>query len=395
MGTPEPTFSWGSDALERAGGGGEPRACGRARSSSLLGARAAAVIIDGLILIAPIALIDYLMSQLFPHRGFWSATSTGTGGGNGVYWFLGPSGLLLATAITFTYFFVCEAVAGRTIGKARMGLRVTASSGEPAGLNAISTRTVLRLLDVQLAYLLGAFVAIVTGRRRRRIGDWVGGTVVVRDEEVPLPPRHEPWRLAIYPLTWFAAVFLLIFALGLGVDAGRGEEAVALVRSYVQAREHGEAARACSLLTVAQQREVAAIQGGGYATASASQCPGYILREQGESRLLNPGLGQFAQAQLTATSVAGAEVVRAAGDPGLELVAVPEDGQLRLDVRGLQKIAFVHECTQTGRASSATCACTFEHARASGLLSERVTESVLGRLRGYEQACAAEGAARV
>jgi uncharacterized RDD family membrane protein YckC len=383
MGANEPTFSWGSDALSRSGA--RTTRVRSERRTSLIGARACAVLIDGLVLLVPVFAVDYAMSLLFPHRGFALFSSASGSSFDGE---LGLSGLLLTTALCFSYFFLCEATTGTTVGKRVMGLRVRSASGEPAGLNAISARTVLRLLDAQLLYLLGAFVAIVTGRRRRRVGDWLGGTVVVRDSGgLSRPLAREPWRLAIFPVCWITGALVLIFALGVGTAIGRGEEALTLVRSYVQARERGDATLACSMLTIPQQREVVAIEGGSYATASPQRCPAYILRAQPNSTLLNPGLAQLLEQRLVALDVAGAEVVRTSAQPGLELVAVREGGTLRLDVRGLQQIEFVRSCAGTGRATAAVCSCTWEHARVSGLLNYRLEARTLAKLRGDEQLC--------
>ena len=160
---------------------------------SLIGARGVAVLIDGLVLAIPVFGLAWLFSLAFPHYGFFFSESAASGSGVHARTQLGASGILLVSALSFSYFFVLEAVRGQTVGKRAMGLHTRSVSGGPAGLNAISARTILRLIDSLPAfYILGALVAMVTGRRRRRIGDWAGGTVVVRDEEVfgDLPQRN-------------------------------------------------------------------------------------------------------------------------------------------------------------------------------------------------------------
>jgi RDD family len=116
-------------------------------------------------------------------------------------------------------------VRGQTIGKRAMGLWVRAASGGRASLNSISARTVLRLIDVlPFFYLLGTLVALLSGSRRRRVGDWAGATVVVRDEGVAHEqPRRASWRVAGYPALWLFGVLFAIFALGLGKTAGERE----------------------------------------------------------------------------------------------------------------------------------------------------------------------------
>lgn len=438
----------------------------KTRSRSLLNLRGSAIIIDGILLVIPIIAVDYALSRLFPHRGFfWGpGTTTTTSNGNTTSVTAGGGfglpGSLMAIAIMLTYFFVMEATRGQTIGKRNYGLRVQSASGGPASLNAISGRTVLRLIDeLPLFYLLGLLVALLTGRRRRRIGDWVAGTVVVREHEAylpaqpqvpaqaeavpavpatpaivhafapapastagmppmaggmppmagatpatppaasampaaaagippsapPEPPapslvreagtgtqaRGRDWRIVGYPLSWIAAVLIATFALGLGQAEGAAERAIALVREYVQAREQGNAALACSLLTAAQQRELAALQGAGYESATANDCPRYILRSDPRSHLLNPRLSGFVAAGPTIAYASPTVVVLSSpAYPDLELVAVSEEGKLRLDVRGVQRAEFVDGCARGGLLTADQCGCTFDRLRAEGHVAE-------------------------
>jgi uncharacterized RDD family membrane protein YckC len=214
------SFSWGAESL----GGGDTRNRSpenTRRQTSLLGARMAAVIIDGLVLLVPVFGIAWLLSLAFPHHGFFFAKSGVTVSNTGTTrtnYNMGAPGWLVICALSFSYFFVFEALRGQTVGKRAMGLRVRASSGGRPGLNAISARTVLRLIDVlALFYLLGALVALLSGRRRRRIGDWAAGTVVVRDDDAPSEAGAKAdWRVAMYPALWISAALLVIFASGLG-----------------------------------------------------------------------------------------------------------------------------------------------------------------------------------
>jgi uncharacterized RDD family membrane protein YckC len=401
MSTTESSFSWGAETFGRG-----DRAPGRTRNStprqSLLGARMAALIIDGIVLIVPLLAIAFLLSLAFPHHGFFlakSGTSTATtvsGSSNATrYTYTLPlPGVLLVTALSLSYFFLCEALRGQTVGKRAMGLRVRSASGGPAGLNATSARTVLRLIDGIGFYLVGTLVALVTGARRRRIGDWAGGTVVVRDDGVmDHRPHWAPWRAALFPAMWLLAVLLAVFALGLGTAVGEREQAVALVRSYAKAREQGEAELACSMLTGAQQREVVAIESSDYPDARASSCPASILRDEPDSHLLNPALGQMSASALsTAYSPLGAVVVYSPRYPTLHLIAVVEGGQLKLDMRGLEKLEFVGSCSALGRVSPSVCSCTFDLARAQDALPEgSLTRLEIETLAADEARCQGGG----
>ncbi|MGH2831243.1 MAG: RDD family protein, partial [Solirubrobacteraceae bacterium] len=309
MNTTDPLSSvaWSADAFQ------ETKSRRRrifARSKSVYLRRGEALIIDGLLLVVPILLVDYLFSLAFPNYGFFLAhTQTATGAyttQTSATLHLGLPGSLLTLTLWLVYYFVCEALTGRTIGKRIVGLRVLSSDGTPAGVNAISARTVLRIIDgLPVLYLVGTLVAILSGRRRRRIGDLAGRTVVVADEGYLPRPRPTIWKLCVYPVGWVCVVMLVIFATGLGKAVSTQEEAVSLLHEYVKARQQHDAALACSLLTPEQQRELVAIQTNDYRQASADLCPQLILGTDPKSSLMNPGLEGLAEGRLQLAYLSG------------------------------------------------------------------------------------------
>jgi uncharacterized RDD family membrane protein YckC len=387
------SFSWGAESLSRSGPEGR-RSRRRAKpvsaTRSLLALRAEAVIIDGFVLLVPVLLCVYLLSLAFPHHGFFY-THAGAVARSGSYASFGLSlpGALVVSSLSLSYFFVCEALRGQTIGKRRRGLRVRAASGGPAGLNAVSARTVLRLIDGIAIYLVGTLVALLSGSRSRRIGDWLGGTVVVRDEgDLDDLVRPVLWRVMIYPVTWMAAVLVVVFALGLGNAAGSAEEAVSLARSYAKARQQGDAALACSLLSGEQQRELVAIRSGDYAGAEASRCSQYVLTEDVRSPLLNPELPQLLEGPVNVQySALGAALVSSRAFPQVGLMAVKEGDRFKLDSRGLQRLEFIRGCDSQGRLSAAQCGCTFAVLREQGLLERRYGLDVAEAVRRDGRAC--------
>jgi uncharacterized RDD family membrane protein YckC len=390
MSTPD-SFSWGAETpdLDRAVGA-------RRRRSSLLGARAAALLIDGLVLLVPVFGVAWLLSLAFPHDGFFFAKSQASPNGatTTTNYGLKLPGFLVITALSLTYFFLFEVLRGQTIGKRAMGLEVRSASGGRAGVNATSARTVLRLIDaLPFLYLLGALVALLSGRRRRRIGDFAGRTVVVRSEDildraVDGPAPRADWRVALYPALWIFLALFAVFGLGLGKAADEGEQAIALVQSYAKARETGNAALACSLLTREQQREVVAIQGRDYPGASASRCPTYILDTDASSHLLNPALAEFSAGPLlTYYTPLGAVLVHSQGTD-MELIAVPENGQLKLDMRGVERLDFLKTCAAAGGLSPSACACTFALMRVQAVVPERrVTPAILRAIAADGRRC--------
>lgn len=74
---------------------------------------------------------------------------------------------------------------GRTPGKRAAGLRVVRADGAPVGLAESLARNLLRAVEVPLGYAPGV-LAIALGPRRQRLGDLVGGTLVVRERRVDL-----------------------------------------------------------------------------------------------------------------------------------------------------------------------------------------------------------------
>jgi uncharacterized RDD family membrane protein YckC len=225
-------FSWGADTHSRIDSGHQDRVERASRRTSLLGARLAAVIIDGLVLLVPVLAVAWALSLAFPHHGFFfskDAVSVSSSGARTANYHLALPGFLVISAVSLSYFFLYEALRGQTIGKRAMRLRVCSASGGRAGLNSISARTVLRLIDaLPFLYLLGTLVALFSGSRRRRIGDWAAGTVVVHEEDAPgNVSRRLSLRVALYPALWVLAVLFSIFALGLGKAAGQREQAFA------------------------------------------------------------------------------------------------------------------------------------------------------------------------
>jgi uncharacterized RDD family membrane protein YckC len=110
---------------------------------------------------------------------------------------------LLFVAGELSYLFMLEATVGQTLGKQLMGLKVTRVDGSPAGIPAVATRTVFRVLDDNL---LGLLVMVLSGKRRQRIGDLFASTVVTRATDAPGLPAPSP-MVVLYPLVWIGSAF--------------------------------------------------------------------------------------------------------------------------------------------------------------------------------------------
>ena len=95
---------------------------------------------------------------------------------------LGAFILLFLFGFVFAYYAGLELLwDGQTVGKRVLKLRVLRDNGMPVDAAAVLARTVVRLVDfLPLGYLVGLISMIVDGRARR-LGDIVGGTIVVRE----------------------------------------------------------------------------------------------------------------------------------------------------------------------------------------------------------------------
>ncbi len=139
--------------------------------------RVLAALIDLMIVGAGAALILFA-ADVLPSGGGSAREEVGSG----LY--------LIALAWALYYYFACESGGGQTLGKRVMKLRVVRADGGEAGMREIAVRTVLRVVDGIGLYLVGLIVMLASGKRRQRLGDMAGGTIVVDADAsiAPAPP---------------------------------------------------------------------------------------------------------------------------------------------------------------------------------------------------------------
>lgn len=80
-------------------------------------------------------------------------------------------------AVSLLYFFLCEALWGQTLGKRLLGVRVLMRDGAPATAKAAALRTSTRIFEDGP---IGLAVFLASGKRRGRLGDLLGDTIVAR-----------------------------------------------------------------------------------------------------------------------------------------------------------------------------------------------------------------------
>jgi len=140
-----------------------------------VGTRLLAALLDALVMLAvilaaliAIALLDSVIA-LQPH---------GVAAGS----VLGAFTLLFLFGFVFAYYAGLELLwDGQTVGKRALKLRVLRDDGTPVDAAAVLARTVVRLVDFLPAGYLVGLVSMIADGRSRRLGDIVGGTIVVRE----------------------------------------------------------------------------------------------------------------------------------------------------------------------------------------------------------------------
>jgi uncharacterized RDD family membrane protein YckC len=133
--------------------------------------RFVALTLDSLIVFFPLAIVIGLMTG----GGYVEQTERSVDAGVDIsgraFW--------LFFLLWLAYYVFGEALAGATIGKGMVGIRVVDEHGDHPTLGAAIRRNLLRPVDALFFYLVGAAFAL-SSPRRQRLGDRVAHTVVVR-----------------------------------------------------------------------------------------------------------------------------------------------------------------------------------------------------------------------
>ncbi|ERN41401.1 putative membrane protein [Rubidibacter lacunae KORDI 51-2] len=152
--------------------------------------------------------------------------------------------LLLGFAFYVGYFVSFETLdRGQTPGKRILGIRVIRDDGRPVRLPQAALRSLLRPLDdVLLSGLVGELFIVLT-EREKRIGDWLAGTLVIRQER----PSSDRRRIQLAPESQAIASHLVETA----AIARLGPQDFAIIRTYLQRRKtldpHARVARCRAL----------------------------------------------------------------------------------------------------------------------------------------------------
>jgi uncharacterized RDD family membrane protein YckC len=142
-----------------------------------IGNRAFALLIDyhvlALLLVGFLALWALFSNQLLNYLEQLEINYTGVPN------WLWAIALLVTFTIFVSYFLFFETLwQGQTPGKRVVGLRVIRDDGRPARVGQATLRALLRPFDDFL--FVGVFFLIL-GKREKRLGDWVAGTLVIQE----------------------------------------------------------------------------------------------------------------------------------------------------------------------------------------------------------------------
>ena len=110
-------------------------------------------------------------------KGVWAMSASDHRWVNGL--FITDPLCLIFLALMVLYFVLLEGLAGATLGKWALGLRVVSLKGDKPGLGRSAARNLLRLVDGLPAFNILGVVLILRSPEKARFGDRMAGTRVV------------------------------------------------------------------------------------------------------------------------------------------------------------------------------------------------------------------------
>ncbi|MCP2729534.1 RDD family protein [Limnofasciculus baicalensis] len=143
-----------------------------------IGSRAYALLID--YIVWALIWLVFLIAWGFLSIQITDIIESWVGSSSGAQLWLFSIMLLIAFALNVGYFVFFETLwQGQTPGKRYVKIRAIRDDGTPVRLQQATLRALLRPVDDLL--FLGVFF-IIFGKREKRLGDWVAGTLVVEEE---------------------------------------------------------------------------------------------------------------------------------------------------------------------------------------------------------------------
>jgi uncharacterized RDD family membrane protein YckC len=153
-----------------------------------VGRRAVAIIVDTIILGIVAALIIMATGDVESTSEPGTVSFEARGGGLST---------MLVVLMSFGYFMILEKIAGATLGKKLVGIRVVMQDGAPLTWGASVIRNLLRIVDGFFFYLVAA-ILVWNSKTRQRLGDMAANTYVIDAKSVgaatsaPAPAAPSP-----------------------------------------------------------------------------------------------------------------------------------------------------------------------------------------------------------
>jgi uncharacterized membrane protein SpoIIM required for sporulation/uncharacterized RDD family membrane protein YckC len=157
-----------------------PEQIALAYSVAGIGSRGAAAALDSIICFVTLALLALILLFTAGYAGVHLGKANTSAG-----WIMAAY-VMAQFIVTWGYYVLFEGIwDGQTPGKRIMKLRVVRDGGFSVTFAASAVRNLLRVVDAFGFYVIGIFVALMSDSRKR-IGDIVAGTFVVKEERTKL-----------------------------------------------------------------------------------------------------------------------------------------------------------------------------------------------------------------
>ena len=156
------------------------------------GSRAGAAVVDGFIQFGLMFLLALLIGIV--GASVDDARELGPGGSDSEFALFAIAIFnVILFVVLFFYFVLFETLwSGQTPGKRAFKLRVVQLSGARVGFKASMIRNLIRIVDFLPAFYVVGITSVVLSKRNQRLGDMVGGTVVIHDRPGPASTWASP-----------------------------------------------------------------------------------------------------------------------------------------------------------------------------------------------------------
>ncbi|MEO8946199.1 MAG: stage II sporulation protein M [Gemmatimonadaceae bacterium] len=163
-----------------------------------IGSRGAAAAIDALISVGALIVLGLILGFAASYTGMRLDRMSPS-----VAW-VGAAYVIAVFVVNWGYYVIFEGIwDGQTPGKRIMKLRVVRDGGFSITFAASAVRNLLRVVDAFALYLVAIVIAL-TNRSRKRLGDIVAGTFVVKEEKVEAAALAPKANTVLRPQAFFA-----------------------------------------------------------------------------------------------------------------------------------------------------------------------------------------------